>query len=54
MNKLERASILVIAIGNIFLSKPFYSIGIGTLIITMILIAIYEEVKKLNEDDYRE
>lgn len=55
MNKYEKISIVSIAVINgIFTKTVLASVGVGFLLLTIILMAIYEEVKKQNTDDYRE
>ncbi len=55
MNKYELWAIVILAVANIFLAKTvLISVGMGTLLIIIMIIAIYNEVKKLNTDDYRE
>jgi hypothetical protein len=55
MNGYVETLILLIVICTLFFSKTILSsIGISSLVITILLIGIYNEVKKLNEDDYRE
>lgn len=55
MNKYEQWAIVILAVANIFLAKTvLLTVGMGTLLIIIMLIEIYNEVKKINEDDYRE
>lgn len=52
MNKYEQWSIVILAVSNIFLAKTvLLTVGIGTLLITILLIAIYNEVKKINKGE---